>query len=240
MHYLLRKQIIFLFIFIGFTITECWSQREIYRPNHDDLTYYFGITLGYNSSTLRATKRNTFIASDSILSADASASNGIVLGLLGTARLSDHFQIRVNPQLVLGGSRSFTYTLGSRLPTESEIQKKILPSTLASLPIHIKFNSDRIDNFRMYVLGGARFDMDLSSNAAARNAEDLIKLEKYNTSLETGIGFNIFLPFVTISPEIKFSYGITNIHARDAALKYSNTFDKLQSSMFTFSIHFED
>jgi Outer membrane protein beta-barrel domain len=240
MHNLLRKQIIFLLIFLGFTVSESFAQYEIYRPNHDDLTYYFGITLGYNSSTLRATKRNRFLASDSILSAEASASNGIVLGLLGTARLSDHFQIRINPQLVLGGSRSFTYVLGSKQPNESEIQKKILPSTLASLPIHIKFNSDRIRNFRMYVLGGARFDMDLSSNAAARNAEDLIKLEKYNTSVETGIGFNFFLPFVTISPELKFSYGITNVHARDDGLKYSNVFDKIRTSMFTFSLHFED
>ena len=44
----------------------------------------------------------------------------------------------------------------------------------------------------------------------------------------------------TVSPEIKFSYGITNLHQLDRGLKYSNVLDKLQSRMIVFSIHLED
>jgi hypothetical protein len=142
--------------------------------------------------------------------------------------------------LIIGGAKYFSYTLGSRLPTEAETQKKILPSTLVSLPIHLKFNSDRIDNFRVYLLGGIRLDKDLSSNSTARNADDLIKLKGSDFALEGGIGFNLFLRFVTISPEIKFTYGLTDIHSRDETLKYSSVFDKIQSRMISFSIHFED
>lgn len=89
-------------------------------------------------------------------------------------------------------------------------------------------------------MAGVKFDMDLSSNSAARNADDMIKLKRNDFGLETGIGFNFYLPFVTVSPEIKISYGLSNIHQPDPALKYSNVLDKIQSRMIVFSIHLED
>jgi len=242
MHHLLRGKIITVILLLLVVVcnSKVQAQREINRPYHDDLRYYFGITLGYNSTFLHPTKSSRFLQNDSILVAQPGSSGGITLGLLGTARLSDRFQLRINPQLIIGGAKYFSYTLGSRLPTEAEEQRKILPSTLVSLPVHFKFNSDRIDNFRVYLLGGIRFDKDLSSNSTARNAEDLIKLKGNDFALEGGIGCNLFLKFVTISPEIKFTYGLSNIHARDETLKYSSVFDKIQSRMISFSIHFED
>lgn len=242
MHYLLRGQVtrVMLLLLAIVASLKVQAQKEINRPFHDDLRYYFGITLGYNSTFLHPTKSSRFLQDDSILVAQPGSSGGITLGLLGTARLSDRFQLRINPQLIIGGAKYFSYTLGKRLATEAEEQRKILPSTLVSLPIHLKFNSDRIDNFRVYLLGGVRFDKDLSSNSTARNAEDLIKLKGSDFALEGGIGCNLFLKFVTISPEIKFTYGLSNIHARDETLKYSSVFDKIQSRMISFSIHFED
>lgn len=242
MHYLLRGQVtrVILLLLLVVCSFHVQAQREINRPFHDDLRYYFGITLGYNSTFLHPTKSSRFLQDDSILVAQPGSSGGITLGLLGTARLSDRFQLRINPQLIIGGAKYFSYTLGSRQPLEAEEQRKILPSTLVSFPVHFKFNSDRIDNFRVYLLGGVRFDKDLSSNSTARNAEDLIKLKGSDFALEAGIGCNLFLRFVTISPEIKFTYGLSNIHARDETLKYSSVFDKIQSRMISFSIHFED
>ena len=222
------------------------QDREIYRPEDNDLPYYFGITLGYNSTYLHPTMSSKFVNTkpyqDSVLVARPGASGGITLGFLGTLRINDHFQLRINPQLVLGGARNFTYTLNDSLRALDEPVNvtKTLPSTLISLPIHIKFNSDRIENFRFYALGGIKFDKDISSNSAARNMEGLLKLKANDFSLETGVGCNFFLPFVTISPEIKFSYGLTNLNITDPTLKYSSVFDKIQSRMISFSIHFED
>lgn len=80
---------------------------------------------------------------------------------------------------------------------------------------------------------------DLMANAGNRNAEDLIKLKKGDYGLETAIGFNFYLKYVTLSPELKFSYGLSNLHARDPNLKFSSVFDKLQSRMITFSLNIE-
>ena len=162
------------------------------------------------------------------------------MGLLATGRLSDHLQIRANPQLIIGGARSIAYKLGQTLPGEGSNQLQTLPSSLVSFPFQFKFNSDRIGNFRTYLLGGIKYDIDLSSNSTARNAEDMVKLKRVDMGLEAGIGFNFYLPFVTISPEIKVSYGLSNIHQLDPALKYSSVLDKIQSRMIVFSLHLED
>lgn len=239
MHHLLRKQIILLVLSVSCTLIVS-AQKQRYRPNHDDLPYYFGLTLGYNSSFLHQNKSPLFLQSDSILSAEPGASGGIVMGLLATAKLTNRFEFRVNPQLIIGGSKYLSYRLGSTKPGEPAFQKQVLPATLISLPLHFKFNSDRIGNFRTYLLGGIKLDTDLSSNSAARLSQDLLKLKRNDFGIETGIGFNFYLPFVTVSPEIKFSYGISNIHQYDPALKFSNVLDRIQSRMIIFSIHLED
>ena len=240
MHYLLRKKVVLPIIIILFCASQVEAQKEIYRRNHDDLVYYFGLTLGYNYSYLHLSKSALFLRSDTIMSAEPGSSGGISMGLMATARMTDHFQIRVNPQLIIGGSKYIAYTLGKTKPGEASYQYQALPSTLVSLPIQIKFNSDRIGNFRTYLLGGIKFDTDLSSNSSARNVDDIIKLKRNDFGFEIGMGFNFYLPFVTISPELKISNGLSNIHQPDPNLKYSNVLDKILSRMVVFSIHFED
>lgn len=242
MHNLLRKQTIKLFLisFLLLAGLEGFGQRELYRVDHDDLPYYFGLTLSYNSSYLHQTKSPNFLKSDSVLVANPGASGGVALGLLTTLRISDHLQFRVNPQLIIGGSKYISYNLANTKPGEPAFQNQVLPSNIVSFPFQVKFNSDRLGNFRTYLLGGVKYDIDLASNSSARNAEDMIKLSRYDFGVEAGIGFNFYLPFVTISPEIKISNGLSNLHQVDPALKFSNVLDKIQSRMIVFSIHFED
>jgi hypothetical protein len=116
---------------------------------------------------------------------------------------------------------------------------KKVESILLGLPVHIKFRSDRINNFRVYMFGGAKFEYDLASNSTARKAEDLVKLKKYDFGVEAGVGFNFYFPVFILSPEIKISNGISNIHSRDVNLKYSSAIDQLNSRMVVFSLIFE-
>ena len=89
------------------------------------------------------------------------------------------------------------------------------------------------------MFAGGKIEYDLASNSTARRAEDLVKLKKYDMGVEVGIGFNFYFPVFILSPEIKFSNGIINTHARDENLKFSNTIDRLNSRMIVFSLIFE-
>ena len=116
---------------------------------------------------------------------------------------------------------------------------KKIESVIFSFPFQLKFNSDRIGNFRVYVLGGVKADIDLAANARARRAEDLVKLQKSDYGTEFGMGFNFYFQSFIFSPEIKVSNGLRNIHSRDENLKYSNVIDRIQSRMIVISFHLE-
>jgi hypothetical protein len=228
--------ILFLFLFLAASVT---AQKEQNRPDHDNLPYYFGLTFGYANMNLHTTKDMRFLQYDSVLSVEPGSSGGFSAGLLATLHLNSRFELRIAPQLIVGGAKYFTYTLKYPNSNETAIEKKTLPSTIFTFPVQFKFNSDRIDNFRVYMLGGLTYDADLASNSNERNAEDLIKLKKNDYAIEAGVGFNFFLRFVTLSPEIKIHNGLTNIHDRDPNLKFSNVLDQLKSRMIIFSINIE-
>jgi hypothetical protein len=89
------------------------------------------------------------------------------------------------------------------------------------------------------MLAGIKGDIDLASNARAKRAEELVKIKKYDYGYELGIGFNFYFPSFILSPEIKISNGLNNIHSRDEDLKYSNVIDRITSRMIVFCIHLE-
>lgn len=238
MYNLLWKQIILFFIIVIFS-NKLFAQKEQYRAEHDNLKYYFGATLGFNTAYLAAKKSEYFLANDSIQTAEPASSGGLSIGIHATARLTKRLQARINPQIILGGARYFNYTLKNTGGTPTEIGFT-LPTTLLSFPLSFKFNSDRIDNFRTYLLFGVKADIDLSAGSSDRTKADYIRLKKYCYGVEAGVGFNIFLPYFTLTPEIKISYGLNNILDRNPDLKYSAVFTDIQSRMIMFSLHFED
>lgn len=247
MHNLLRKKrnrfarLILLSVFL--IATSCaWAQEvELNLPNHDDKNYYLGIALIYNNSRFQLEQHPTFLASDTVLSVNPENIGGFGLAGIHTFRISPRFEVRaVFPQLLFS-YKNLTYHL--KYPDgsldETPVLTKKVESILLGLPIHIKFRSDRIGNFRVYMFGGAKVEYDLASNSSARRAEDLVKLNKYDFGVEGGIGFNFYFPVFILSPEIKVSNGIFNTHSRDPNLKFSNTIDRLNSRMIVFSLIFE-
>jgi hypothetical protein len=212
---------------------------QIFTPNqesHDDKPYHFGINIGYNRSHFNFTHDPRFLQYDSILDVESINNPGINLAWLVNVRMSNHFDLRVHPLDLTFSEKAFLYK--QNYDPDTSVTKKVQSITL-SFPFNIAFSSDRINNFKVYVLGGGRFDYDLASNAGASHAEDQIKLNRSNISAEVGLGFHIYFPFFVLSPEIKLSSGLTNLHDRDPNLKYSNVIDKINSRMVTFSLTVE-
>lgn len=229
---------IFFIISLLLGVFEAQAQRELYQEEHDAKPYYFGITLSASKARFHTELHNYFLEQDSIMVAEPLNSGGFALGLLATARLNHRFEARFNPQLMFT-QRDLFYKLRYKDRDLGEEVTKVVESVIVTFPAHIKFRSDRIDNFRVYMLGGGKLDFDLASNAKARMAEDMVKIWKIDYGVEAGVGFNFYFKSFIFSPEIKISNGLRNLHARDYQLKYSNVLDRLQSRMVIFSIHLE-
>ncbi|HEV8081406.1 MAG TPA: outer membrane beta-barrel protein [Chitinophagaceae bacterium] len=221
----------------------CWSnafsqlRNGPNLPDHDYKPYHFGINLGYNKSHFSFTHHPLFLQRDTIMVAESVNNSGINLAWLVNFRMSDHFDLRLHPLDLTFSEKTFLYS--ERYKGDSSLTEKKVSSITLSLPLHIKFSSDRINNFKVYTIGGIKFDYDLASNAGARQAEELIKLKRSDISVEVGLGFHFYFPIFVLTPEIKISNGLFNLHSRDESLRYSNVIDKINSKMITFSLTVE-
>ena len=238
MQYLLRRKIILLISGLAFCCSNsfCQLRDNLNQTEHDLKPYHFGINLGYNKSHFLFTLHERFLQYDTIMDVESVNSSGINLAWLVNFRITDHFDFRLHPIDLTFSETSFLYK--EKYSGDSSVEKKTQSITL-SFPVHIKFSSDRINNFKVYTIGGIKFDYDLASNAGARKAEELIKLNKTDLSVELGLGFHFYFPVFVLTPEIKVSNGLFNLHSRDPILSYSNVIDKINSRMITISLTVE-
>ncbi len=228
----------FLIFLMSLLSLHAQAQKELYLEGHDLKPFYFGITLAGNLSRFQTELHSSFLTQDSIMVAEPTKSGGFALGLLATTQLSNRFEARFNPTLMFT-ERNLRYNLKYQDFDNAYIANQKVESVIVTFPVQLKFRSDRIGNFRVYMLGGGKLDYDLASNAKARKAEDMVKIQKIDYGIEGGIGFNFYNKSFILSPEIKISNGLRNMHSRDVNLKYSSVFDRIQSRMIVFSIHLE-
>ncbi|MBS1734224.1 MAG: PorT family protein [Bacteroidetes bacterium] len=243
MQYLLRIKIIQLVLPLLLLSAAGSAQlrEQINLPDHDDKNFHFGIYLAANRAHFNFTHHPTFMNQDSIAVIEGLNSTGINLGWLVNLRLSNHLDLKTYPLNLVFTEKVLQYRL--RYPNKPEgedtiMQKKIQGITL-TLPFHIKFSSDRINNFKVFMMAGGKIDYDLAANAGDKKAENLIKIKPFDYGVEAGLGFHFYFQYFVLTPELKISYGLNNLHARDANLKYSNTIDRINSRTVTFSLTVE-
>ena len=247
MQHLLRRKIIFISIIILIIPFTGFSQLR-YTPNqeeHDDKAIRFGINFGYNQSHFNFSHSQQFLnqlapPNDSILDIESLNSVGLNLAWLVNFNLSPHFDIRTFPIDLTFAERVFEYTLtANRAPGETQVTDKRIQSIVLSLPVQLEFSSDRIDNFKVYTILGGRVDDDLTSNSGDINNGATVTLKKLNVSVEGGVGFHLYFPYFVLSPELKLGWGLSNLQQKSENTKYSNTIDRINSRMITFSLTVE-
>jgi hypothetical protein len=208
-------------------------------PDHDSKPYYLGIGFIYEQSHLQVSAHPKFLQSDSVLYVNPTNTGGFGVSGMFTFRVANHLEFRFAFPEFIFASNSLSYHISYPPAGEQTLATKQIQSLLLGFPAQVKFLSDRINNFRVYMLGGVNYQYDLASNSSARKAQNLVKLTPADFSVEAGLGFQFFFPVFILSPELKFSEGIKNVHSRDPNLQYSNVIDKLKTRMVVFSLIFE-
>ena len=246
MQYLLRRKIINLSVVFLLSPLIGFSQLRdaLNLEDHDEKKIRFGINLGVNRSHFSFTHNPVFLAPvpyDSIWVVESVNSTGINLAWLVNIRMSEHLDLRTFPLDLTFTERNFLYhvTYPDRPAGEDFITEKKTQSISMSVPVQLKFSSDRINNFKVYMMAGGKVEYDLASNAGAKNAEEKIKLKKLDYGVDVGMGFHFYFPMFVLTPEIKMGWGLANLHSRDETLKYSKVIDKINSRTISFSLTVE-
>jgi hypothetical protein len=213
----------------------------------DDDNLHFGFTFQYLSSEFKILKKsdwqtpfeeNGIPVSSRLKSISSTSSPGFGIGFIVNQRLGENADLRFTPTLVFN-DRLANYEFEG---VEAPIQKKV-QSTMIDFPLGIKLKSDRRNNFRAYVIGGAKYSMDIASKKRSNDAsfgamEKFLKNKKNFLSYEAGFGMDLYFEYFKMSPEIKLSYSLNNV-LKDDPSPFSAPIDKLMLRHVTFSLFFE-
>lgn len=225
-------------------VSGCMSGQSLNKPFYDySRRVHFGFTIGMNYSRFQYEFSDKYYnqPKDTVWKVKSMGYPGLTLGAVinlhpgsYSSFLREHFDIRLIPSLVLA-QRRMVYTF-----SDGSTQFKDVESAMIETPLLIKFKSDRLGNFRFYVIGGGNYGYDLSSNAKAAKdpANPKVAVFPSNYNYEFGTGLDLYFPYFKFSPEIKVSKGINNVLSPDPAF-FTNIFSSFKSNFIYISLYFE-
>ncbi len=208
-------------------------------PNYDKRIIHFGFALGFNSANFVVDRVGNFKASDTIYTVESQAISGLNLGILANLRLGENFDFRFIPTLAFNQRNlNYHFIYYDTIQSESFITKNV-ESTYLEFPFLIKFKSARKNNYRMYVIAGMKYGIDMVSQAKVKSKEkDVVKLLRNDYGYEVGLGFDFYLSYFKFSPEIKMYNGMKNLLLKENT-QYVNPIDALYAKTFVVSLLFE-
>lgn len=212
------------------------EKRMINLPKYDRKMFHFGFSLGMNYSDLAVNLRKNNRNIDTIYVVEPKGAVGFNLGIVSDMRLGEHFNMRFIPGISFVG-RNMEYTLfqGDSVSVEYE---KVVNSVYLEVPLYFKFRSRRINNWRVYIIGGGKFMYDMASKEEVETDEVILKLKREDYTWDLGVGVDFYLEYFKLSTEFKMAFGLNNLLVEDQTA-FTNSIESLKSKTFLFSIYFE-
>jgi hypothetical protein len=223
------KQIAFVILFSCCAMKSMAQEQGFNMIEHDDKKLYFGIIMAINNAQYKIFHSNAFLADDSALVATPTWNPGFQVGIMSNLKLNNHFGLRLIPQFALV-YKQMDYNF-----TKSNDTSLILESIMLQAPLLLKFNSDRINNFRFYTIAGLKFDYDFNSNVNSRRTDEALRIKPLDLGYELGVGFEFYYPNFIFSPEIKISNGYSNLQKSQPEILTSKVIETLNSKMIILS-----
>ena len=246
------KKLLLLCILSLFTF-NITNAQENWGGGVDGEQLHFGFKFQYVSSEYKIQKienwKGPFIdpfnglpmINSQLRSLSSPVTPGFGLGFVSDYRLGNNANLRFTPGMVFTDA-IVNYEFED--PSLS-VQRKV-QGTLIDLPLGIKLKSDRRKNFRAYVIGGAKYSVDIVSkkktdDIALSPEAKYLKSLKNTVWYEAGLGFDLYFEFFKMSPEIKFSQSRRSVLKDSDRLEnpYTAPINKLFVRNIQFSLYFE-
>ena len=235
-----KKHIFLLFCMLMMFLASFGQKRQVMNlPKYDRARIHFGFELGLNISKFRVQPVGDLRIRDTVYSIVPRATSGLNLGIISNLKLGEHFDLRFIPALAFT-QRNLEYSM---VYTDSNFSRetinKQVESTYLEFPFDLKFKSSRIDNYRIYVLAGWKYAIDMVSQAKVlAKDKEIVKLKKHDYGYEIGVGCDFYMTYFKFSPELKMYNGVTNLLVQDGR-RFSNPLEALYSKAFVISFTFE-
>lgn len=232
-------RLVFLLLFVFLFNTVGYSQRNTVQnlPKYDKQRLHFGFLLGMNKTDFVVKRIGTFNYLDSLYVVEVQPTSGFNLGIVSNLRLAEHFDLRFVPDLAFS-QRNLIYSFYENGVPFSTTVKQI-ESTFLEFPLEVKYKSARVKNYRVYVLAGFRYSIDMVSQEKVENKDrDFVRLSRKDYGYTIGLGFDLYMQLFKLSPEIKMYHGIPDLLVPDNRI-FSTSLSSLRSKIWQLSLTFE-
>lgn len=213
----MRKYIIFSSLFFLIALPSAQAQfsgRLKNNPRYDRKPLHFGFSIGANYFDFRsryvADLPNTVPGYYNLKSY---VSPGYSIRIISNLRLGDHWDLRFCPGF---GStvRKLEFDVVNQFTQERERELREIESSLMEFPLYLKFKSERIGNYRLYVMAGPKYSLDLASDEKIED-DRVFKLQQDDFSYDLGFGVDIYFEYFKFSPQLIYSFGMANLKVED-------------------------
>ena len=155
-------------VFHGFGQYPTLRERVINLPNFDKKVMHYGYFLGTNQYDFKFEYVPEYYTTMNYKDIAVESKSGFNVGLIGDLRINEFFNLRLEPGLYYS-KRDLIYPEFSEFEKDGDLRREV-KSTYIHLPLILKINVRRINNFRPFLLTGISTDFNLSSNA--KNTDD--------------------------------------------------------------------
>lgn len=151
---------------------------------------------------------------------------GFGAGLIGRMRMSDHFDLRIEPglqfiqrEVYFNTQSNDQYAAGTNeippftpIALTEEDKTREIKNTLVDIPILIEMHGDRWYNTRPYVAGGVNYIMNLQSNADSNddNLQQVWRTTTNNFAWSAEMGVQIYFRRFKLTPAIRGTFFMNN------------------------------
>lgn len=208
-------QVGLLLLLTMFAVTA--NAQETVNMNQENLSYgetrfiSFGFLLGGHSSSLRPkfSKAFTSPAFSDTINITTGSPFGFSIGFLTNFKVAQYLDIRLMPKVAF---YDYKLSFQTTTPNDEAVKDALADFTTVDVPISFKYKSMRRGNHRMFITGGVTQIIDVTGKKQKEeNSENGLRLNGNNTTADIGFGADFFFPLFKFSPEIRYSYGLTNV-----------------------------
>lgn len=206
-------------------------------PFADQKMYHLGFMVGFQAQDL-IISHSGYVGDngEAWFTEIPSYSVGFSVGMIADRYLNQYFNLRTTPSLHFG-ERRFVF----KEQTSGKEYESALRSNYLTLPLYLKFSADRTGNFRPYLLAGVYTALNIG-----QKKNDILRFKSMDYGLEFGVGCNLYLPLFKLCPELKFSFGLTDVVNKDRSdlsdkdlIKYTQAISSGKTRMISLVFNFE-
>lgn len=235
-----------LLLTIAFSGYSQQEKRPRNLPAFDLKRLHFGFTVGFNSMDLGFTRNYD---ADNFIYADVShLLPGFQVSIVSDLRMNQNWNLRFLPGISFGSRELYFYEYsqgqtGERVQLPDADNPVALGPSFLDFPLHLKYRSHRVMNYRPYLVGGLNFRYDMSAKREYDgDSDEYVKFKPADLYVEFGFGVDTYLRYFKFAPEIKLAVGLRNIITNDGRPPYTQfvgSIDRATSYIVMLNFHFE-